>query len=143
MQWIAPSKNDMVTDTLEKRLWDAASSRRGSRADDPSAYHADGILYLPEEARFDYCTSSAVTKDKLGNLSVRRNELIADIFARMHKVERMGSGFKRIRETMEAVGLPFPTITIDEFFVIEFQRTKIKPVEGVNEGVIGNAEGLF
>ncbi|NTV98591.1 MAG: SAM-dependent DNA methyltransferase [Chlorobiaceae bacterium] len=32
----------------------AGSSRRGSRVDDPTAYHADGILYLPEEARFDY-----------------------------------------------------------------------------------------
>jgi type I restriction enzyme M protein len=31
-----------------------ASSRRGSRVDDPAAYHAEGILYLPAEARFDY-----------------------------------------------------------------------------------------
>jgi type I restriction enzyme M protein len=32
----------------------AASSRRGSRLDEPAAYHADGILYLPAETRFDY-----------------------------------------------------------------------------------------
>ena len=31
-----------------------ASSRRGSRLDEPAAYHAEGILYLPAEARFDY-----------------------------------------------------------------------------------------
>src|SRR6266704_4367965 len=31
-----------------------ASSRRGSRADDPAAYHADGILYLAANARFDF-----------------------------------------------------------------------------------------
>lgn len=31
-----------------------ASSRRGSRVDEPDAYHAEGILYLPAEARFDY-----------------------------------------------------------------------------------------
>lgn len=30
------------------------SSRRGSRLDEPDAYHAEGILYLPAEARFDY-----------------------------------------------------------------------------------------
>jgi type I restriction enzyme M protein len=30
------------------------SSRRGSRVDDPAAYHAEGILYLSPEARFDY-----------------------------------------------------------------------------------------
>jgi len=29
-------------------------SRRGSRVDDPAAYHAASILYLPQEARFDY-----------------------------------------------------------------------------------------
>jgi type I restriction enzyme M protein len=32
----------------------ATSSRRGSRVDDPAAYHAEGMLYLPAEARFDY-----------------------------------------------------------------------------------------
>jgi type I restriction enzyme M protein len=30
------------------------SSRRGSRVDEPAAYHAEGILYLAREARFDY-----------------------------------------------------------------------------------------
>ena len=30
-----------------------ASSRRGSRVDDPAAYHAEGVLYLAAEARFD------------------------------------------------------------------------------------------
>ena len=29
------------------------SPRRGSRLDEPAAYHAEGILYLPAEARFD------------------------------------------------------------------------------------------
>jgi type I restriction enzyme M protein len=32
----------------------AASSRRGSRLDDPAAYHADGMLYLTPNARFDH-----------------------------------------------------------------------------------------
>ncbi len=31
-----------------------ASSRRGSRVDDPAAYQADGFLYLSPEARYDY-----------------------------------------------------------------------------------------
>ena len=31
-----------------------ASARRGSRVDDPAAYHAEGVLYLAPEARFDY-----------------------------------------------------------------------------------------
>ena len=28
--------------------------RRGNRVDNPAAYHADGILYIPAEARFDF-----------------------------------------------------------------------------------------
>ena len=31
-----------------------ASSRRGSRVDEPAAYHAENVLYLSPEARFDY-----------------------------------------------------------------------------------------
>jgi len=65
-----------------------------------------------------------MTRDKLGVLSVRRNELIADIFARMHRVERVGSGFKRIRDSMRAADLPFPKISSNEFFFIEFERPK-------------------
>ena len=32
----------------------STSSRRGSRLDDPAAYHADGVLYLESNARFDH-----------------------------------------------------------------------------------------
>jgi type I restriction enzyme M protein len=31
----------------------AATGRRGSRVDDPGAYHASGVLFLPAEARFE------------------------------------------------------------------------------------------
>ena len=36
---------------LEKQ---AKGSRRGSRLEDPAAYHADGILFLAPDARFDF-----------------------------------------------------------------------------------------
>ncbi|WP_288060830.1 class I SAM-dependent DNA methyltransferase [Thiomonas sp.] len=32
----------------------ASSSRRGSRLDEPAAYHAEGVLFLAPEARYDY-----------------------------------------------------------------------------------------
>jgi type I restriction enzyme M protein len=32
----------------------SATSRRGSRLDDPGAYHAEGVLYLTPDARFDH-----------------------------------------------------------------------------------------
>ena len=97
MQWIAPSAKDSATETLEKRLWDAADqmransglssqqysapvlgliflrfaevrfakrraeleqqasgNRRGSRVDEPAAYHAEGVLFLAPDARFDF-----------------------------------------------------------------------------------------
>ena len=38
-----------------KKLEQAATStRRGSRVEEPAAYHADNVLYLAPEARFDY-----------------------------------------------------------------------------------------
>ena len=40
-----------------------ASPRRGSRVDDPTAYHAEGILYLPAEARFDYLLNRPEAED--------------------------------------------------------------------------------
>ena len=78
---------------------------------------------------------AGMSREKLGDLSVRRNELIADIFARMHRIERMGSGFKRIRESMESAGLPFPKISSNEFFFIEFERPQKKSERVVEKGV--------
>lgn len=37
-----------------KILKAGASSRRGSRVDEPAAYHADNVLYLAVDARFEY-----------------------------------------------------------------------------------------
>jgi type I restriction enzyme M protein len=118
MQWIAPSEKDTGTNTLEKRLWDAAdqlransglkaqeysgpilgliflrfaevrftaqraklekagaSSRRGARVDEPGAYHAEGILYLPAEARFDYL----LNRPEAENIGAKVNAAMRDI----------------------------------------------------------------
>lgn len=117
-QWIAPSEKDTATETLEKRLWDAAdqfransglkaqeysapvlgliflrfaevrfaaqraklekagaSSRRGSRVDEPAAYHAEGILYLPAESRFDYL----LHRPEAENIGAKVNAAMRDI----------------------------------------------------------------
>lgn len=58
----------------------------------------------------------------LTNISVRRNELIADMFARMDKVERMGTGISRMRAITKAAGVPEPKFTSDLFFTITFER---------------------
>jgi hypothetical protein len=38
MQWIAPSEKDTATDTLEKRLWDAADQFRANSGLKPQEY---------------------------------------------------------------------------------------------------------
>ena len=51
-------------------------SRRGaSRIDDPAAYHAEGVLYLTPNARFDYL----LKLPEGGNVGRAVNEAIADI----------------------------------------------------------------
>jgi len=51
-------------------------SRRGaSRIDDPAAYHAEGVLYLTPNARFDYL----LKLPEGGNIGRAVNEAIADI----------------------------------------------------------------
>ena len=58
--------------TLEKA---GASSRRGSRVEEPAAYHAEGILYLPAEARFDYL----LTLPEAANIGAKVNAAMRDI----------------------------------------------------------------
>ena len=119
MQWIAPSEKDTATNTLEKRLWEAAdqlransgltaaqysspvlgliflrfaearfakrrhelekagsAGRRGSsRIDEPAAYHAEGVVYLTPNARYDRLLNLPEGE----NIGKEVNEAIADI----------------------------------------------------------------
>ncbi len=63
-----------------------------------------------------------LTPADLINVSIRRNELIADMFARMDKVERVGTGIRRMRDVMKDAGLTYPEIKSDLFFTITFKR---------------------
>jgi ATP-dependent DNA helicase RecG len=63
---------------------------------------------------------------KLGKMSIRRNEIIADIFSRMHMVERTGMGIRKMRTAMVAAGLQepvFQTTEPDGFFRAIFHRS--------------------
>src|SRR5882672_6704729 len=53
----------------------ATSSRRGSRLDEPAAYHAEGILYLPADARFDYL----LNRPEAENIGAKVNAAMRDI----------------------------------------------------------------
>ena len=62
-------------------------------------------------------------------ISVRRNELIADLFSRMDKAERIGTGIKRMRNMMKEAELPYPEIKSGTFFTISFKRSRYQPLE--------------
>ena len=53
----------------------AASARRGSRVDEPAAYHAEGILYLAAEARFDYL----LTLPEVADIGAKVNAAMREI----------------------------------------------------------------
>ncbi len=58
------------------KLEDAsASSRRGSRVDEPAAYHAEGILYLAPESRFDYL----LTLPEVADIGAKVNAAMREI----------------------------------------------------------------
>jgi len=63
--------------TLQRSTLEAAStsSRRGSRVDEPAAYHAESILYLSPEARFDYL----LTRPEATNIGAQVNTAMREI----------------------------------------------------------------
>jgi len=79
-------------------------------------------------------------------ISIRRNELIADLFSRLHKVERAGTGIRRMRESLAKAGLKEPEFEINGFFRTVFRRSPefaLKRSKGVAEkGVEKGVEKL-
>lgn len=62
--------------TLRSNLQAAsASSRRSSRVDEPAAYHAQSVLYLSAEARFDYLMSLPEAADIGANVNAAMREI--------------------------------------------------------------------
>lgn len=62
----------MQREKLEKA---GSTARRGSRVDDASAYHSDGILFLPPESRFDFLLNLPESK----NIGAKLNAAMRDI----------------------------------------------------------------
>ena len=61
------------------------SSRRGSRLDESAAYHAEGVLYVPAEARFDYLPN----RPEAGNIGAQVNASVRDIEKHNPQLARM------------------------------------------------------
>jgi len=91
-----------------------------------------------------------LTKEKLGTLAVRRNPLIADLFHRIHFVEKMGSGIKRIREECRKHGNVRFEVETNGYFVAKFKLGKRliagvgeKVGEKVGENLSGNQQAIL
>ncbi|SEG46725.1 type I restriction enzyme M protein [Bryocella elongata] len=115
--------------TLEKA---AAGSRRSSRVDDPAAYHASGVLYLPPDARFDYLLSlpESANIGKAVNEAMREiekhNDQLAGVLPRTYS--RFTSTL--LKEILKLISEIPASLDYDafgriyEYFLGEFARTE-------------------
>ncbi|TET32858.1 MAG: winged helix-turn-helix transcriptional regulator [Planctomycetota bacterium] len=76
-----------------------------------------------------------LTLKKFGSVSIRRNEIIADLFSRLNKVERLGSGIRKMRKAMADAGLAEPEFDPNGFFTAILHRS---PEFALKEGVPGS-----
>lgn len=83
-----------------------------------------------------------LTVRDLGKVSIRRNELISDLFFRIHKVERIGMGIQKMKAAMITAGLREPAFTADTFFRATFQRPAEYALKDQKDGSNKLAEGL-
>jgi type I restriction enzyme M protein len=110
----------------------AKSSRRGSRLDDPAAYHSAGVLYLAPDAHFDHLLSLPESADigKAVNEAMREiekhNPQLAGVLPRTYS--RFTSTL--LKEILKLISEIPATLDYDafgriyEYFLGEFARTE-------------------
>jgi type I restriction enzyme M protein len=176
MHWIAPTERDAATDTLEKRLWNAAdqfransgltaaqysapvlglifllfaetrfaqrraqlesagaSSRRANtRADEPAAYHAEGVIFLPPAARFGHLLNlpegvnvGQAINDAMAEIE-KHNPQLAGVLPRTYQIFTSTLLKELLKKVSEIpVSLDYDTFgRIYEYFLGEFARTE-------------------
>jgi type I restriction enzyme M protein len=110
----------------------AASSRRGSRVEDPAAYQAEGVLYLTPNARFEHLLNLPEGKDvgKIVNEAMRdiekQNAQLAGILPKTYQLfasTLLKDLLKRVSEIPATIaGDAFGRIY--EYFLGEFARSE-------------------
>lgn len=110
----------------------SASSRRGSRVDEPAAYNAEGIIYLAPNARFDFL----LNLPEAANIGAKVNDAMRDI--EKHNSQLAGVLPKTfnlftstlLKELLKKVSEIPATVDFDafgriyEYFLGEFARTE-------------------
>jgi type I restriction enzyme M protein len=110
----------------------SASTRRGSRVDEPAAYHADGVLYLSAEARFDYLLTLPEAADIGAKLNAamrdieKQNPQLAGVLPKTYNLftsTLLKELLKKVSEIPASVGYD-AFGRIYEYFLGEFARTE-------------------
>jgi type I restriction enzyme M protein len=108
------------------------SSRRGSRVDEPAAYHAEGILYLPAEGRFDDLLKRPEAEDIGAKVNAamrnieKQNPQLAGVLPKTYNLftsTLLKELFKKISEIPATVEYD-AFGRIYEYFLGEFARTE-------------------
>jgi len=108
------------------------SSRRGSRVDEPAAYHAEGVLYLPAEARFDFLLNQPEAKNIGGMVNAAMREIEkhnAQLAGVLPKTYNLFTS-TLLKELLKKISEIPATVDYDafgriyEYFLGEFARTE-------------------
>ena len=110
----------------------AVPSRRGNRAEDPAAYHAEGMLYLPAEARFDHllhlpeaANVGAKVNDAMRAIE-QQNPQLAGVLPKTYTIFG-GTLLKQLLKKMSEIPISADYDTfgrVYEYFLAEFAMTE-------------------
>jgi type I restriction enzyme M protein len=117
---------------LEKASAASASTRRGSRVDEPSAYHAAGVLYLSSEARFEYLLRLPEVENVGAKVNAamraieKHNEQLAGVLPKSYNIFNSTLLKELLKKVSEIPGnIDYDTFgRIYEYFLGEFARTE-------------------
>ena len=111
---------------------EGVASRRGNRAEDPAAYHAEGILFLPAEARFDAllhlpeaANVGAKVNDAMRAIE-QHNPQLAGVLPKTYTIFG-GTLLKQLLKKMSEIPLSADYDTfgrVYEYFLAEFAMTE-------------------
>jgi len=127
----AEARFRQVRAKLEKT--EVSSRRRGSRIDDPGAYHAERVLYLTPNARFDYLLElpegrnvGKAVNDAMADIEKHNSQWLAGVLPRTYQ-NFTGTLLKELLKKVSEipVSLDFDAFgRIYEYFLGQFARTE-------------------
>ena len=108
------------------------SSRRASRADEPAAYHAEGVIFLPQAARFDHLLNlpeganvGQAINDAMAEIE-KHNPQLAGVLPRTYQIFTSTLLKELLKKVSEIpVSLDYDAFgRIYEYFLGQFARTE-------------------